>query len=73
MRARILAMPSRTAHAVLAAQDYAEAHAIVKAACYEALNKISTDDLTDEHLTRVEAAAKQVRLLVPGGAGHWCC
>jgi phage terminase Nu1 subunit (DNA packaging protein) len=61
MRARILAMPSRIAHSVFAAKDYAEAHEIVKAACYEALNEISTDDLTDEQLARIDDASKSLQ------------
>jgi phage terminase Nu1 subunit (DNA packaging protein) len=56
IRARILAMPTRIAHAAAAVETVPEVHEIVRAACYEALEEIATDELSDEQSARIDAA-----------------
>jgi phage terminase Nu1 subunit (DNA packaging protein) len=56
VRARILAMPTRIAHAAAAVETVPEAHEIVRAACYEALEEIATDELSAEQLARIDSA-----------------
>lgn len=44
-RARMLAMPSKTAHLVIAAESYTEAEEILQKEIYEVLNELANDGL----------------------------
>ena len=64
-RAKLLSMPTKVAHAVVAATELAEAEGIVRSHVYEALNELASDGLPDSIRKRlqedgngVEAAAE---------------
>ena len=59
MRARLLAMPSKIAPTLSGLNTYSETLEVIKAACYEALEELSTDGLSEEQLSRIEAASEK--------------
>jgi hypothetical protein len=62
VRARILAMPTRIAHAVVAVDTVPEAHEIVRSACYEALTEIANNEFESTSRSSID---KLVRELTP--------
>jgi len=59
MRSRLLAIPSRVAHQVQAAESFDEMRKIIATAAHEALEELSTDGLSEEQLNRIEAASEK--------------
>ena len=45
VRAKLLGLPSKLAHQVIAAEDYAEAEKLLKKEVYEALNELAEDGI----------------------------
>jgi phage terminase Nu1 subunit (DNA packaging protein) len=48
MRAKILALPTKAAHAVQAAEDLGEIRDVLTTVCYEALEELATDGIPDD-------------------------
>ena len=59
MRARLLALPSKIAPTLSGLDTYSEVFEIIRAACYEAMEELSTDGLSEEQLNRIEAASEK--------------
>ena len=53
-RSKLLALPSKLGHLTQAAESYAEAEAIIKAAVYECLEELSEDATAKSSLERTE-------------------
>ena len=54
VRAKLLGMPSRLAHQMIATEDYAEAEKLLKDCVYDALNELAEDGIPTEYAGRVE-------------------
>jgi len=54
VRAKLLGMPSRLAHQMIATEDYAEAEKLLKDCVYDALNELAKDGIPTEYAGRVE-------------------
>lgn len=59
MRSRLLALPSKIAPTLSGLDTYSEVFEIIRAACYEALEELSTDGLSEEQLNRIESASEK--------------
>ena len=54
VRAKLLGMPSRLAHQMIATEDYAEAEKLLKDCVYDALNELAENGIPTEYAERVE-------------------
>ncbi len=54
VRAKLLGMPSRLAHQMIATEDYAEAEKLLKDCVYDALNELAENGIPTEYAGRVE-------------------
>ena len=60
-RARILAMPTRIAHAVVAVDTVPEAHEIVRSACYEALTELANNEFESTSRSGIEKIVRELQ------------
>ena len=54
VRAKLLSLPSRLAHQMIAINDYAEAEILLKECVYDALNELGENGIPEEYADRVE-------------------
>lgn len=59
MRAKLLGLPTKAAHAVQAAEDLADIRDALTVQVHEALEEIATDGLTDDIRERIDEAANE--------------
>ena len=60
VRAKLLGMPSRLAHQMIATENYAEAEKLLKDSIYDALNELADNGIPRQYEDRVEKHATDI-------------